>query len=98
MKPYQLVISPIARDDLTDISQYSTQQWGATQTERYLLSLKENIWSLKQSPLKGVTRPELLANLKSLPTKSHVIFYRITHSKIEIVRILHKRQDPQLHF
>jgi toxin ParE1/3/4 len=51
MKPYQLVISPIARDDLTDISQYSTQQWGATQTERYLLSLKENIWSLKQSPL-----------------------------------------------
>jgi toxin ParE1/3/4 len=54
--------------------------------------------SFKGDGYKGVTRPELLANLKSLPTKSHVIFYRITHSKIEIVRILHKRQDPQLHF
>jgi Arc/MetJ-type ribon-helix-helix transcriptional regulator len=29
---------------------------------------------------------------------SHVIFYRGTQPKIEIVRILHKRQDPQLHF
>ena len=69
---------------------------GATQTERYLLSLMDNMWSLLKSPNKGLARPELVAGLKSLPTNSHVIFYRITQSKIEIVRILHKRQDPEL--
>jgi plasmid stabilization system protein ParE len=36
MKPYQLVIAPIARDDLIDIYQYTIKQWGAKRTERYL--------------------------------------------------------------
>ncbi|GAC18145.1 type II toxin-antitoxin system RelE/ParE family toxin [Paraglaciecola arctica] len=98
MKTYQLVISPIARNDLADISKYTTQNWRAKQTKGYLLSLKEDIWSLLQLPLKGVARPELIADLKSFPTSNHVIFYRITQSKVEIVRVLHKRQDPQLHF
>ncbi|MFT7315553.1 MAG: plasmid stabilization system protein ParE [Paraglaciecola sp.] len=52
MKTYQLVILPIARDDLTDISQYSKQHWGPKQTERYLLALKVNIGHLCNHRLK----------------------------------------------
>ncbi len=45
----------------------------------------------------GLEREELLSNMRSFPVDSHVIFYRLKQYQIEVVRILHGRQDPQRH-
>ncbi len=97
MTSYTLVISPVAQDDLKKIYQYSVSNRGTTRASSYLDQLKNHFWSLTEYPEVGIERDELLFSLRSFSVESHVIFYRINNRKIEIVRVLHGRQDPQLH-
>ncbi len=97
MSAHQLVLSPAAKTDLKDIYQYGLRQWGKAQSDNYLKSLKEHLWSLTEQPLIGIERPEILPNSRSLSIESYTLFYRVTTDKVEIIRILHGRQDPQRH-
>ena len=97
MPAHQLVIAPAAKTDLKDIYQYGLRQWGQARSDRYLENLKEHFWSLIEQPLTGVERSELLPDARSLPVERHTLFYRITPNTVEIIRILHGRQDPQRH-
>jgi toxin ParE1/3/4 len=97
MPVHQLVIAPAAKTDLKDIYQYGLRQWGQTQSESYLESIKEQFWTLTEQPLIGTDRSELLSGARSLPIESHTLFYRVTPDTLEIIRVLHGRQDPQRH-
>jgi toxin ParE1/3/4 len=97
MPAHQLVIAPAAKNDLKDIYQYGLRQWGQTQSDSYLATIKDQFWSLTEQPLMGIDRPELLPDIRSLPIQSHTLFYRATGNRIQIIRILHGRQDPQRH-
>jgi len=94
---HQLVIAPAAKNDLKDIFQYGLRQWGQAQSESYLTTIKNQFWLLTQQPLIGTERPELLPGTRSLPIESHTLFYRVTANSVEIIRLLHGRQDPQRH-
>ena len=94
---HQLFIAPAAAADLKEIYQYGLRQWGQTQSESYLEKLKIQLWSLTEQPLMGTERPELLAGMRSLPIERHILFYRVNATRVEIVRVLHGRQDPQRH-
>lgn len=94
MAAHQLVIASAAKADLKEIYQYGLRQWGQSQSDRYLETLKGSIWSLIEQPLMGIERPELLTGMRSLSIESHILFYRITTRNIEVVRVLHGRQDP----
>lgn len=97
MPANQLIIAPAAKDDLKAIYQYGLQQWGEEQSARYLTTIKERLWFLLAQPLLGVERAELLPSIRSLATQSHTVFYRINGHQIEIIRVLHARQDPLRH-
>ena len=97
MTSYTLVISPSARDDLKQIYQYGALNWGTPRATSYLEHLKEQLWHLTEHPEMGVMRDELLPAIRSLSVDSHVVFYRLQELQVQIVRILHARQDPQLH-
>ena len=97
MASHQLVIAPAAKNDLKDIYQYGLRQWGQPQTESYLATIKKQFWLLTQQPLMGTERPELLPAARSLPIEGHTLFYRVTENRVEIIRVLHGRQDPQRH-
>ncbi len=97
MPAHRLVIAPAAKTDLKDIYQYGLRQWGKTQSESYLEKIKEQFWTLTEQPLIGVDRSELLSGGRSLPIESHTLFYRVTPDTLEIIRVLHGRQDPQRH-
>jgi len=94
---YTLLISPIAQDDLKKIYQFGALNWGAARASDYIEQLKMRLWSLTKHPQIGIKRDELLSTLCSLAVERHVIFYRVKKQQIEIVRILHCRQDPQRH-
>ncbi len=97
MASHQLVIAPAAKTDLKDIYQYGLRQWGQAQSESYLAAIKHQFWLLTQQPLMGAERNELLPEVRSLPIDSHTLFYRVTTDTVEIIRVLHGRQDPQRH-
>ncbi|MES9942696.1 MAG: type II toxin-antitoxin system RelE/ParE family toxin [Candidatus Thiodiazotropha sp. 6PLUC7] len=68
-----------------------------SQSESYLTTIKKQLWLLTQQPLMGTERSELLPDSRSLPIESHTLFYRVTVNRVEIIRVLHGRQDPQRH-
>jgi len=94
---YRLVITPIAKHDLKRIYDYGISNWGTRRASSYLDNLKERLWSLTEQPKMGVEREELWPNMRSFLVDSHVVFYRLQQSQIEVVRVLHGRQDPQRH-
>lgn len=97
MPKHVLLIAPAATVDLKDIYQFGLRQWGQTQSVSYLETLKEKLWALTEHPLMGTERPELLAGIRSLPIQSHILFYRVTSTSVDIIRLLHGRQDPARH-
>jgi len=97
MTDYNLVLSPRSLDDLKGIYQYGVLNRGSAQASDYLDTLKASFWKLTEQPKMGVEREELLPNMRSFPVEHHVVFYRLQPEHIEIVRVLHARQDPQLH-
>ncbi|WP_348655118.1 type II toxin-antitoxin system RelE/ParE family toxin [uncultured Thalassolituus sp.] len=97
MPTHQLTLAPAAKADLKDIYQYGLRQWGQAQSDRYLDALKGIFWALTEQPLMGTERPKLLTRIRSLPAESHVLFYRVTDRNVEIIRVLHSRQDPIRH-
>lgn len=97
MAAHQLLVAPTAKTDLKYIYQYGLRQWGQTQSESYLENIKGQLWALTEHPLIGIDRSELLLGIRSLPIESHTLFYRVTSDTIEIIRVLHCRQDPQRH-
>ncbi len=97
MSDYRLIISPVAQDDLKNIYQFGLRNWGVNQSLKYLENLKERFWALIKQPLIGIERSELMPEMRSFPVESHIVFYQVRSKKIEIIRILHGRQDPNRH-
>lgn len=97
MRPYKLLISPAAQQDLRDIYQFGLRTWGKNQSNSYLDALEEHFWSLTAQPHMGMERTELAAGMRSFPVQSHVVYYLFKANQVEIVRVLHGRQDQTRH-
>ena len=97
MSAYNLVIAPLAKHDLKRIYDYSISNWGDRQASDYLDKLKKLFWELTEQPKMGIEREELLPDMRSFSVDSHVVFYRLLQSQVEVVRVLHARQDPRRH-
>jgi len=92
---YNLVISPLAQHDLKRIYDYSNSNRGSRQASDYLNKIKKLFWELTEQPKMGVERKELLPDMRSFSVDSHVVFYRLLKLQVEVVRVLHGRQDPR---
>jgi toxin ParE1/3/4 len=98
MAEYKLYIAPAAHDDLEAIYRYSLGRWGAAKAARYLGQLSEVLWGLASNPEVGHKRMDIRPDIRSMVVAKHVVFFRINESRVEIVRILHGRQDPGRNF
>jgi toxin ParE1/3/4 len=65
-------------------------------SSQYLDRLKDQLWGLIDNPELGVKRDELVRGIRSVSVDSHVLFYRIKNRRLEVIRILHARQDHQV--
>ncbi|MBE7373026.1 type II toxin-antitoxin system RelE/ParE family toxin [Pseudomonas lopnurensis] len=98
MTELMLVIAPVAQEDLRNIYLYGMRTWGEQQAGDYLDLVRDCFWHLTIHPDIGVSRPELGQHLRSFVVKQHVVFYRLKLDQLQIVRVLHGRQEPELHF
>ncbi len=86
-----LWLSPAAVDDL-DAIWLRIARDDAARAESFVDRIVATTRLLADNPLSGRTRDELGAGLRSFPTLSWVVFYRVT-ARVEIVRVLHGRRD-----
>ncbi len=94
--PY-VVKSPEAETDLEDIWLYSFEKWSEGQADRYYDELINGINKLIDNPMLGKSREYIRRDYRSLQINRHVIYYRLQGEVIDIVRVLHKRMDPERH-
>ncbi|MCK5532927.1 MAG: type II toxin-antitoxin system RelE/ParE family toxin [Halopseudomonas aestusnigri] len=97
MPALHLAIAPVAKSDLREIYRFSLKQWGQAPADAYLDSLKRAFWSLIEHPQLGTDRTDILRGVRSISVGSHNVYYRIKTNNVEIIRVLHGRQDPALH-
>lgn len=88
----RLVLAPLASSDLDEIELYTLQTWGARQSAAYLADLFDAFDLIVGKPDLGVLRPDFAENMRALPVREHVVYYRTGTSLCEIVRVLHRRR------
>ncbi len=93
---YQL--SKEADLDLENIIDYSLEQFGFRQTQKYINELHGLFNSLCANPVLGRKRNDLREGLQSTNKDSHIIFYTVLPDRVYIVRILHHTRDLPRHF
>lgn len=86
-----------ARADLKSIAAYTQRKWGKEQRRIYLKQFDDAFRVLADNPEVGANCDFIKVGYRKFPNIGHVIFYRsISDTKIEIVRILHKRMDVEV--
>jgi toxin ParE1/3/4 len=83
-----------AERDLASIADYTIERFGVNQARRYRNSLFRIFESLAEHPEMGRDCSHAKEGCRRHEHGSHVIYYKITHAGIVVLRLLHERQDP----
>ncbi len=86
-----------AQADLMNIRQYTLENWGSKQSEKYLIELQQTIELLASSPDMGKKRLDISINTLSFPHASHVIYYCVENNYLLVFAVLHKSRVPNTH-
>jgi toxin ParE1/3/4 len=81
-----------AKKDLEEIHDYIAQD-NPSMALSFIISIQDKCQSVASSPEIGRKREELGSELRSFPIKNYIIFYRISNSNIQVIRILHAARD-----
>ncbi|SFG92632.1 type II toxin-antitoxin system RelE/ParE family toxin [Neptunomonas qingdaonensis] len=88
-----------AKADLKSIATCTQRKWGKSQRGIYLKQFDEAFHLISDTPEVGIKCDFIKLGYRKFPNISHLIFYRILdNSKIEVIRILHKRMDVEINF
>lgn len=88
----RLRLTPKARSDLRQIWTYIANDNMAA-AERVLERINEIFRMLVEQPEAGRSRNELARGLRSFATRTHVVFYEVSDSSVDVVRVLDGHRD-----
>jgi toxin ParE1/3/4 len=89
----QVRLNAQAKQDLRDVWRGLAEFSGLEPADNRLKTINQKFQQIVQFPHSGSSREDLLPGLRSLPVEDFLIFYRIGHPLIEIVRVVHGRRD-----
>jgi toxin ParE1/3/4 len=94
-KPHRLprIWSPEAEQDLFDIWDYVRMDATAAVADKQLHAIDTVCFALGAWPEYGKARDDVREGLRSVSVSRYVVFYRVTKTAIEIVRVLDERRD-----
>ena len=90
--------SPEAEQDLFAIFEYVWQSATAAVAEKVLRGIHSYCYALGGFAELGKARDDVRRGLRSVRVSRYVIFYRVTKTAIEIVRVLDERRDVDVIF
>jgi toxin ParE1/3/4 len=91
-----LVFSPAASADIEAIWDYTAANWSPDQADLYIDGVRDTCDALACGRKRGQA-VEIRPGYLKYRCGSHVIFYRDRGARLEIIRILHGRQDVERH-
>lgn len=91
-----VTFSPAAAADLDSIWDYTVEEWGVDQADRYTDDIQNTCNSLARGEKRGRDVDVRSDYLKHAVGK-HFVFFRTTQSGIEVIRILHQSMDVGRH-
>lgn len=83
--------TPLARSDLKEIRDFIARD-KPTAASQYMAMLKQKCELLAHSPGLGIQQDEY-CGLYKFPVDSYLIFYRISQTSIDVIRVLHGSRD-----
>ena len=87
-----LALSPAAEADLDHIWSHSAEHWGPDQADRYTDEIRDACRGLASGDRRG--RPvDVRSGYLKCAAGAHMIYFRDRGDWLEIIRILHQRQD-----
>ena len=93
MKPLPYVISKKAVSDLEEIWLYTVEKWSVDQADRYYNLIFDEINFICKNNNAGKSMEHVRKGYRASKVKSHLLFYRIQHNTVEVIRILHELMD-----
>ena len=91
-----IAFSPAAESDIDAIWDYSADKWGLDQADSYTDALRDACYALAQGTKHG--RPaEVLSGFMKYLCGSHVVYFLDYPDHLDVIRILHQRQDAERH-
>ncbi len=93
----QVILSPKAKSDLSDIWDYTLAEWGIDQAEKYVRELWAAMKGQACDPSASTDISDVRKGYRKIRSGSHVIFFKLTRDGIDVVRILHQRMDFERH-
>ncbi len=93
----EIILSSRAKLDLGEIWDYTLSQWGVEQAEKYIRELWSVMKHAAENPTESADIGDVRSGYRKSIAGSHVIFFKITGTGIDIVRILHQRMDFDRH-
>lgn len=94
---YSVVVTEPAQDDLEAIAHFTALHWGEKQAIAYRGMLSTAFLKLRAQPEQGRCYDGLQKPYQHWKVGRHVIFYRVEHTTIYIVRVLHDSMDFSQH-
>jgi len=93
-KPYRL--SPLAEADLEEIWLYTLNHWSLEQADIYHHNLVAAFEGLAAGTKQGRSADVLPEFMKYL-CSSHVVYFLDYSDHLDVIRVLHQRQDAERH-
>ena len=93
----RLRLSERARADLDGIWEHTAQRWDIDQAEAYLRAINQALTLLRENPRLGRNVGDAKPGYFKFPAVSHVIYYKLPPGTLDVIRILHKTMDAELH-
>lgn len=90
-----LRFSLAARRDLADVAAHIAGAAGRAIAVEVVIRIRDRCALISDTPGEiGTLRPEIREGIRSHPVSPHVVFFRYRGStEVQVVRILHERQD-----
>ena len=83
-----------AVEDLTDIWNYTCENWSEHQADIYYQLLIDSLKEIADNPHIGKDYSEIAKSLRGFKVGRHIVFFREKEGlKVEITRILHEQMD-----
>lgn len=89
-------LSPLAEVDLEGIWLYTLEHWSPEQADSYHRDIVATFEALASGNKRGRAADVRSGYLKH-PCGAHMIYFRDNGGRLEIIRILHDRQDVERH-
>ena len=91
-----LTFSPAAVADIGAIWDYTAENWGVGQADRYVADIRSACVALADGESVG-RRVDVLDSYLKFPVGRHLIFFRKVGPGIVVIRVLHQSMDVERH-